>query len=302
MDKLYLLFGILTTVFVLIVFGMNIHDYYNAMRKEGFADTLKPTPVMPPPMPSAVATKIKAFMDSFSLNATPEGNPTTEGATLCEIYADMRKAGIQRANAEGIEDNAAASAKAEATLKENIPGGALPCPLVQYPSNSATDEEWLAWFNAVPEDYGARIVFMVLYADETLPPSVEKIKDSLGIVQGFEDMKSVPEAAAPAPAAPAPAPAPAAPPDPDEIIQKLQRTAIKLLTPKIGAEILGDPSKLFADMQMRIKRSKEASDYLKKNEQAGIAALGNIMKDINNPKPRKESPPAPPATPAFINL
>ena len=292
MDKLYLLFGILTTVFVLIVFGMNIRDYYNARRKEGFAD--------PPPMPSAIATKIKAFMDTFSLNATPEGNPATEGATLCEIYADIRKAGIQKANSEGIEDNAAATAKVEATLKENIPGGALPCPLVQYPSNSATDEEWLAWFKAIPDDYGARIVFMVMYADESLPSSVEKIKDALGIVQGFEDVKPVPDAAAP-PDAPAPAPA-SANADVDTIMNKLQTTAVKLLTPKISSDILGDPSKLFADIQMRIKRTKEASDYLKKNQQAGITGLGNIMKAINNPEPRKDSPPAPPAPPAGINL
>lgn len=72
-----------------------------------------------------------------------------------------------------------AEKRVEASLAIKIPGGALPCPLVKYPRAGATDLDWLDFIQKVPTDFGARVVFMAIYAKEFLADKEKILKDTL---------------------------------------------------------------------------------------------------------------------------
>jgi hypothetical protein len=208
-------------------------------------------------------------MDALALYATPEGSPASEGTKLCTIYAGVRKALADKAAAQGIIDNAAVAKYVEDSLKTNIPGGALPCPLLQYPTTGATDEEWLAWLKNIPTDFGARVVFMVMYVDNSISPTTQKINDILegkGIPRSNEPFKN-----------------PTA--EVDTLIQTLKDTKTKLLSQNqtIDPSLIGDPDKLFAEMKMRIKRTQDTTDSLKEQQKAGLQMLSKAAASILSP-------------------
>jgi hypothetical protein len=72
-----------------------------------------------------------------------------------------------------------ANAKTEADLAIKIPGGALPCPLLRYPKAGSTDLDWLAFLQGIPSDFGARVVFMAIYAKDYLSSIEQTLKDAL---------------------------------------------------------------------------------------------------------------------------
>jgi hypothetical protein len=72
-----------------------------------------------------------------------------------------------------------AERRVDEALKLKIPGGALPCPLLQYPKDSATDIEWLTWLQEVPSDFGARIVLMTIYVDTSLTNAAQGLRSAL---------------------------------------------------------------------------------------------------------------------------
>lgn len=253
MDTLYLLIATLSFAFFFAVIAMNTSDLFYSSRplKEGFEAQITTT-----------AEKIRKFMDTLALNTTPDGSPTGEGAELCAIYKDM-------------DPN---------TTAKNIPGGALPCPLVQYPSAGASDTEWLAWFQNIPPDFGARVVFMVLFADNTITPQKDAINNIL--TQGFEDTpvctpellalkKQIDSAGK------------CVMPDNmteqqvtvsvDTIIRQLEDTKKKLLTGTVSAELLENPAALFADMKRRIANVKDAMAYLNEKKEAGEKDLASMI-------------------------
>lgn len=201
-------------------------------------------------------------MDALALNTTPDGSPAGEGADLCMIYKD-------------IDPN---------TTAKNIPGGVLPCPLVQYPSAGASNTEWLAWFQNIPPDFGARVVFMVLFADNTITPQKNAIEKML--TQGFEDTPvCTPELialrkqidSAGKCVMPADMTTEQITTTVDTIIRQLEETKKKLLTGTLDVELLNNPAALFADMKTRIAKVKDAMDYLKNKKEAGEKDLASMI-------------------------
>jgi len=259
MDKLYLLIATLSFAFFFAVIAMNTHDLFYSYRpvKEGFEAQITTT-----------VEKIRKCMDALALNTTPDGSPAGEGADLCTIYKDM-------------DPN---------TTAKNIPGGALPCPLVQYPSAGASDTEWLAWFQNIPPDFGARVVFMVLFADNTISPLKDAINNML--TQGFENTavctpeliglkKQIDSAGK------------CVMPDNmtreqvsvsvDTIIKQLEDTKKKLLTGTVEAELLENPVALFANMKLRIAKVKDAMAYLNEKKEAGEKDLASMILPSKDP-------------------
>lgn len=253
MDKLYLLIAILSFAFFFAVIGMNTYDLFYSYRplKEGFEAQVTST-----------AEKIRKCMDALALNTTPDGSPTGEGAELCAIYKDMDPT----------------------TTAKNIPGGALPCPLVQYPSAGASDTEWLAWFQNIPPDFGARVVFMVLFADNTITPQKDAIEKML--TQGFENtavctpellgLKKQIDSAGKC-VMPDNMTSEQVSVSVDTIIQQLEETKKKLLTGTVDADLLNNPAALFAHMKTRIANVKDAMAYLNEKKEAGEKDLASMI-------------------------
>jgi hypothetical protein len=253
MDKLYLLIATLSFAFFFAVIAMNTRDLFYSYRpvKEGFEAEVTST-----------QTKIRKCMDALALNTTPDGSPTGEGAELCAIYKDMDPK----------------------MTSKNIPGGVLPCPLVQYPSAGASDTEWLAWFQNIPPDFGARVVFMVLFADNTITPQKDAINNIL--TQGFEDTPvCTPELiairkqidSAGKCVMPADITGEQVSVSVDTIIRQLEDTKKKLLTGTVSAELLENPAALFADMKTRIAKVKDAMAYLNEKKEAGEKDLASMI-------------------------
>jgi hypothetical protein len=189
MDGLVLLFGVLTLLFVGLVIAMNVVNIRAST--DGFVDAgVAGTAASGT---SLLAPKIRAVLEPM----------TASGDDLCALYDILRQTGIKNAKA-GPGDppsDAEAARKVEADFALKIPGGALPCPLLTYPKEGATDLDWLAFVQTIPKDFGARIVFMALYARDTLKEQLTTIKSSLG--EGFRCFASegfqaicTPEAAA----------------------------------------------------------------------------------------------------------
>jgi hypothetical protein len=174
MDGLVLLFGVLTLLFVGLVIAMNVVNV--TASTDGFVDAgVAGTAASGT---SLLAPKIRAVLEPM----------TASGDDLCALYDILRQTGIKNAKA-GPGDppsDAEAARKVEADFALKIPGGALPCPLLTYPKEGATDLDWLAFVQTIPKDFGARIVFMALYARDTLKEQLTTIKSSLG--EGFRSL------------------------------------------------------------------------------------------------------------------
>ena len=182
MDGLVLLFGVLTLLFVGLVIAMNVVNV--TASTDGFVDAGAcagaggTAGTAAAASTSTLAPKIRAVLEPM----------TASGDDLCALYDILRQTGIKNAKA-GPGDppsDAEAARKVEADFALKIPGGALPCPLLTYPKEGATDLDWLAFVQTIPKDFGARIVFMALYARDTLKEQLKTIKNSLG--EGFRSL------------------------------------------------------------------------------------------------------------------
>lgn len=210
MDGLSVLFGILTVLFLVVVVSMNILgtqaapsiksielDQEGFVSTEGFtsADGRRFTPnsghVQSEGFASdasqeskpTLGTKIKKVLDPLAFYTNPvqpEGTPIPEGKDLCTIFDKVRQSLAQsiKGTSTSISDGELMK-KVEAQLAIDIPGGALPCPLLQYPADTATDLEWLSWLQTIPSDFGARVVLMASYADNKLTTVANSMKDAL---------------------------------------------------------------------------------------------------------------------------
>jgi hypothetical protein len=164
MDGITILLGVLTGLFLCIIFGMN---YMNSTsfkveakteEGEGFADIVT----------SSAETQIRSVLDIMTV---PE---------ICPLYKTIRETmkKNEMAGANGATPQEAEK-RVEANLAIKIPGGALPCPLLKYPRAGATDLDWLDFLQKVPTDFGARIVFMAIYAKEFLTDKEKRMRDAL---------------------------------------------------------------------------------------------------------------------------
>jgi len=172
MDGGSIIIGILTFVFIVVVFGMNFVNSTNTFYVEKFEDT-----------PSTVEPQIRAVLDKLT------------NKDICVIYDKIRSnmAKNETAGPTGVSSTEAAK-RVEANLAIKIPGGALKCPLFKYPKAGSTDLEWLSFLLTIPSDFGARIVFMAIFAKEYLAEVETTLKAALsgngevpkfGLTEGF---------------------------------------------------------------------------------------------------------------------
>ena len=177
MDGLLLLFAVLSVLFLGLVFTMNYLNVTTEPFASASASAGQATAAATEP--SVLEPKIRAVLDPMMAS----------GTDLCALYAMLRETGIKNAKAgpSGSQlSDAEAARQVEADFALHIEGGALPCPLLTYPRTGATDLDWLAFVQGIPKDFGARIVFMALYARDTLKEQLSKLKTSLG--EGFQSI------------------------------------------------------------------------------------------------------------------
>jgi hypothetical protein len=184
MDGLSFLFGILTLLFLVAILGMNLAN--TSRVEEPFVDSGSMAK-------SEIAIEIRENLDKLAFYTSPDGSGS-DGSRLCMVMSLIRMSMAENEAVGQNLSNAEISKRVETTLSTAIPGGVLPCPLLQYPSDSATDLEWLTWLQTVPTDFGARVVLMAVYADVTITSVANKMKDALSgninipSLQGFVDV------------------------------------------------------------------------------------------------------------------
>lgn len=98
---------------------------------------------------------------------------------VCSLFETIRNNMLKNEMAGKQISVEEAQARVEKDLALKIPGGALPCPLIVYPKSGSGDLEWLAFLQKFPSDFGARLIFMIIYADETLANQRKVLDDAL---------------------------------------------------------------------------------------------------------------------------
>jgi len=149
----------LSIVFCVIIFGLNIvNAYYTPVslhKKEGF--TSKDT----------IPSQIRAVLDPMNIE------------DICNIYSVIREFMKKNEIALSHVSESEAILRVEKALAIKIPGGPLSCPLLKYPVEGATVDDWIAFLQTVPVDFGSRVVFMILYAKKELKRRVDNINAAL---------------------------------------------------------------------------------------------------------------------------
>lgn len=129
-------------------------------KTEGFTSEVTKNPL---------ADKIKAVL-----------NPMIAGTEdLCSVFNVVKSNMIKNEKTGNSISDQEAERRVINALTLKIPGGPLPCPLLQYPKDSSTDLEWLTWLQNVPSDFGARVVLMALYAKESLQNTSQSLRTAL---------------------------------------------------------------------------------------------------------------------------
>ena len=139
---------------------------------------------------SSVANQVRAVLD-----------PMVAGAEdICSIYKTIRQNIAKNEKAGQSISDAEVNIRVEKALALKIPGGALTCStgsketLLHYPRETATDLDWLDFVQKLPSDFGARVVFMALYARDSLKETAQGMKDALsgkGAPQTQEGFSSI---------------------------------------------------------------------------------------------------------------
>jgi len=88
-----------------------------------------------------------------------------------------------------------AASRVEKTLAMKIPGGAMQCPFFTYPPDTATDDDWIDFLTRIPSDFGARVVFMAMYAKKELNRRAANVRAGLkgGKVTSDEEFNKLDE-------------------------------------------------------------------------------------------------------------
>jgi hypothetical protein len=158
MDGLALLLGILTIICILVIIGLNLINIFQKV-EEGFVEKKETA--------SPIELKIRAIISPM---VVPE---------ICPLFKSIRDTSFKNEKTGSSLSDVEIIRKVEAGLALKIPGGALPCPLVVYPRPGSTDLEWLDFLQKFPKDFGARIVFMAIYAKEFLGTTETTLKAAL---------------------------------------------------------------------------------------------------------------------------
>jgi hypothetical protein len=148
----------LSIVFFAVLIGMNTINSVNVPQEpviDGFVDS------------SDIEVQIRAVLDEM------------DSKELCPLFAVIRTNMLKNAKAgQDISDQEAAK-RVEADLAVKIPGGALPCPLLNYPKAGSSDLDWLDFLQKVPSDFGARVVLMAVFAEGFLTTTEQTMKLAL---------------------------------------------------------------------------------------------------------------------------
>jgi hypothetical protein len=156
---------------------MNVFNFnLNSSRYEGFTTD---EPEFPDSPESNIPQQIRAVLD------------TMNAPGLCELFNTIRK---NMAENEKVGQNIPAEEvvkRVEKALELKIPGGALPCPLFQYPTSS-NDTEWLEFLKKIPADFGARVVLMAVFANKELTEAEANIRKSLANIPATEGFLTLP--------------------------------------------------------------------------------------------------------------
>jgi hypothetical protein len=156
MDGGTILFLALSFLFLIVVIGMNIVNVnYKPLYEEGFADSS-----------SNIEGQVKGVLEPMNIKG------------ICDLYGNIREFMKESEIATNRVSEKEASSRVEASLAIKIPGGALPCPLLNYPKGGSGSLEWLNFLQSIPTDFGARVVFMALYAKKELNRREINIKAS----------------------------------------------------------------------------------------------------------------------------
>ena len=164
MDGGTFFFVALGAIFLFLVVGLNLVNAATAgatakasmPAKEGFTS-------------GSIPDQIKAVLD-------PMNAPSS---SLCPIYGNIRQMLTQNEIAINRVSEKEAASRVEKTLAMKIPGGALQCPFLTYPADTATDDEWIDFLTRVPSDFGARVIFMAMYAKKELNRRAANVRAGL---------------------------------------------------------------------------------------------------------------------------
>jgi hypothetical protein len=172
-----ILLGILVGAFLITLFCMNTMNVFSK-KTEGFTSE---TPK------NQLAVQIKAVLD-----------PMVAGAEdLCSVFNTVKSNMIKNEKTGNSISDQEAERRVINALTLKIPGGPLPCPLLQYPKDSSTDIEWLTWLQSVPSDFGARVVLMTMYAKDSLQNASQGLRDALSGKANAATAKTEPFAVCP---------------------------------------------------------------------------------------------------------
>ena len=165
--------------------------------EEGFEDSSETSTV------SETESQVRPFLDALAFYNSPggtlPGSGKTDGEELCAIFQQLRvnmaqsiigqqkssdilyAASTAQASGASVNDiysvavsannattnltNQEVAKQVEETIANGVPGGSLPCPLLNYPQPGANDTQWLSFLYNIPDDFGARVVLMAMYAD-----------------------------------------------------------------------------------------------------------------------------------------
>jgi len=158
MDGGTFFFVALSAIFLFLVIGLNLVNTGSPpvkQSKEGFT--------------SGIPAQIKAVLD-------PMNAPSS---SLCPIYGNIRQMLTQNEVAINHVSEKEAASRVEKTLAMKIPGGAMQCPFFTYPPDTATDDDWIDFLTRIPSDFGARVVFMAMYAKKELNRRAANVRAGL---------------------------------------------------------------------------------------------------------------------------
>ena len=190
MDGLSILLGVLTLVFLIVIVAMNIVNI--SSKHEGFESS--PTQE---PSPSEIEKKIRAVLDPMAFYTSPDASDASDasdGEELCKVFAQLRKSMIKNVTDDPANknlDTTEINKRVESDLALEIPGGALQCPLLQYPKPGSADLDWLSFLQDVPLDFGARVILMAQYADTKLTKLAADFKNAISGNITLPDLSAV---------------------------------------------------------------------------------------------------------------
>ena len=166
---LTILLGVLILISLSLIFAMNWNNYQSDLyASHASYDTYEEGFSTAATVISDIERQVRKVLDDLTVEE------------ICPLYDTIRK-NMKKNEMSGPTPatEAEANRKVEANLALKIPGGALPCPLLAYPRAGSTDLDWLDFVQKIPVDYGARIVFMAIFAQEYLGSTEKLMKDAL---------------------------------------------------------------------------------------------------------------------------